>query len=482
LVGLAAAVSAAVIPNLQPIPDPTGAVATYSATGPIDLSNPFFQSLGTNGRSCGTCHIAGSAFGLSVKAVRARFASSHGRDPLFAAVDGANCPDALPGDAGARSALLNNGLIRVGLTVPDSAQFSIRAVRDPFGCALVTDPLTGRETASVYRRPLPSANLRFLSAVMFDGRETIAPLNNPATFQDNLIADLMHQSVDATLGHAQAAVAPSLEQQRAMVAFELGLTSAQALDVRAGWLSASGGLGGPLALSRQTFHPGINDTLGQDPEGKAFDPQAFSLFSAWQDLADIPPNAARKTIAAGEAIFNSHPLFISGVRGLNDNLAVAAVLGASLPIPEIRGTCTTCHNSPNIGNHSLPLPLDIGTSHDPLNESDTQVASAVAELSAPNVPVFEIDGCPNPFPDPRHPDAPYVIYTSDPGKALITGLCSDVNRIKGPILRGLAARAPYFHNGAARDVGEVVSFYNERFRMNLTDEEKSQLAAFLNSL
>jgi cytochrome c peroxidase len=75
-----------------------------------------------------------------------------------------------------------------------------------------------------------------------------------------------------------------------------------------------------------------------------------------------------------------------------------------------------------------------------------------------------------------------VIYTSDPGRALITGQCSDVNRIKGPILRGLASRAPYFHNGAARDVNEVINFYDARFQMNLSDTEKAQLAAFLNSL
>jgi cytochrome c peroxidase len=75
-----------------------------------------------------------------------------------------------------------------------------------------------------------------------------------------------------------------------------------------------------------------------------------------------------------------------------------------------------------------------------------------------------------------------VYYTSDPGKALISGKCSDVNRGKGPILRGLAARAPYFLNGAAENLQQLVDFYNERFQMNLTDKEKRQLIAFLNSL
>jgi cytochrome c peroxidase len=128
------------------------------------------------------------------------------------------------------------------------------------------------------------------------------------------------------------------------------------------------------------------------------------------------------------------------------------------------------------------LPLDIGTGHDLANETNPQIASAVSELGIPDVPVFKITGCPDPFADPTQPAAPYVIFTTDPGKGLISGLCSDVSRTKGPVLRGLAARAPYFHNGAAQNLDQLVNFYNQRFQMNLTNEEKQQLIAFLNSL
>lgn len=61
-------------------------------------------------------------------------------------------------------------------------------------------------------------------------------------------------------------------------------------------------------------------------------------------------------------------------------------------------------------------------------------------------------------------------------------LRADINRIKGPILRGLAARAPFFHNGAAANMSQVVDFYNQRFQMNLTDQQKAQLVAFLKTL
>jgi cytochrome c peroxidase len=88
------------------------------------------------------------------------------------------------------------------------------------------------------------------------------------------------------------------------------------------------------------------------------------------------------------------------------------------------------------------------------------------------------DPCPHPF-DSAHPAS---FYTSDPGKSLVTGKCADFNRIKGPVLRGLAARAPYFHNGAAATLSELVNFYNQRFNMGLTADQKSDLEAFLNSL
>jgi cytochrome c peroxidase len=54
--------------------------------------------------------------------------------------------------------------------------------------------------------------------------------------------------------------------------------------------------------------------------------------------------------------------------------------------------------------------------------------------------------------------------------------------MKGPVLRGLAGRAPYFHNGAAADLGAVVEFYNQRFNLNLTPQNKADLAAFLRTL
>lgn len=480
ILGLASVASAALIPNLFPFFDPTGFIATFNTAGPIDNSsnNAFFQSLGTNGRSCGSCHLPSDGMGLSVTTAQLKFIATRGNDPLFAAVDGANCPNSTSHDPSAHSVLLKHGLFRIAIPVPANAQFQIQAYRDPYGCAILTDPATGVQTVSIYRRPLPATNLRYLSSVMFDGRETHQPLASEDSFAANLQADLMQQAIDATTGHAQATEPPTIAQQTAIVNFEMGLSSAQTMDFRAGWLHFARAQGGPANLSQQSYYPGINDALGADPQGHPFNSTAFTIFSAWENS----PDPMRRKIAAGEALFNTRSLTISNVRGLNDNSALAAALGTTVPIAPFQGTCTTCHDSPNIGNHSLPLALDIGTGHDPANENDPLIANGLSALSVADVPVYEITGCPDPFQDPSQPAAPYVIYTTDPGKGLISGLCSDVSRTKGPILRGLASRAPYFHNGAARNLNELLEFYNQRFQMNLTPEEKDELTAFLNAL
>jgi cytochrome c peroxidase len=75
-----------------------------------------------------------------------------------------------------------------------------------------------------------------------------------------------------------------------------------------------------------------------------------------------------------------------------------------------------------------------------------------------------------------------LVETTDPGRALITGKWKDIGRFKGPILRGLASRAPYFHNGFAADLGAAVDFYNQRFGIGFTSQERADLTAFLRTL
>jgi hypothetical protein len=443
--------------DMVPFPNPSGFAATFSSVGSIDLTGPFFQSLGTNGRACVSCHQAGDGWTVTPSHIRARFDATDGTDPIFRTNDGSNSPDADVSTVEARRAaynmLLTKGLIRVGIGIPDNAEFELVAVDDPYGHASAKE-------LSLFRRPLPATNLKFLSTLMWDGRETFLDsaskdciLGTTKCFA-SMHFDLADQSNAATVGHAQAVQPLSEAQREAIVSFETTLFTAQVFDHEAGELTARGARGGPMYLSKQDSYFGINDVVSNDYRtGALFDRIVFGLYDAWDTLdrgGDHQGRAeAQRAVARGQRLFNTKPISITGVKGLNDDLN----------IPTLQGTCTTCHDTPNAGNHSIPAPLDIGLTD--------------ASRRTPDLPLYTL----------RHTQAPFeTVQTTDPGRALITGKWKDVGRFKGPILRALPTRAPYFHNGFASDLDAVVDFYNQRFSIDFTDEEKADLVAFLRTL
>lgn len=422
-----------------------GVLGTVAAGGRVDTSNPFFADLGTNGRTCFTCHRPAQAWTITPAEVRERFERTEGLDPIFRANDGSNCAAAdlstTENRRGSFSAMLNKGVIRVELDVPMGAEFEIVDVDDPYRCGA---PLT---SASMFRRPLPTANLSFLSGVMWDGRAS----KPGRAIQEDLIA----QAIDATEQHAQGP-RPTPAQLRAIVEFELGLTAAQVRDRPAGNLDAAGASGGTTALARQPFCIGINDPLAMRPSmpgaclapTTTFDPVVFTLFGAWQ-AANSPE---RQAVARGEVLFNTRRFVIENVPGLN------GAVGDPVFGPIQSGTCTICHDTPNAGNHSVPMPLNIGI--------------AAASRRTPDLPLYTL----------RNLWTGEVARTTDPGRAMVTGKWRDVGKFKGPVLRALAARPPYFHDGSAATLEDVVAFYDTRFNLRLTDSEKADLVAFLRAL
>ena len=116
-------------PNMFGFADPTGIVRTYNVSGSIDFNNPFFQSLGTNGRSCGSCHQPANGWTIVPSHVQARFEATDGEDPLFRTNDGSNSPNADVSTVEARrsaySMLLTKGLIRVRIVIPLNAEFEL---------------------------------------------------------------------------------------------------------------------------------------------------------------------------------------------------------------------------------------------------------------------------------------------------------------------------------------------------------------------
>ena len=144
------------IPNGTLFPNPGGASQTYSTVGGgIDQTGPFFQSLGTNGRSCGSCHQPSDGMSVSAANVQARFVLTEGLDPIFRTFDGSNCnhnvdASTLAGREAAYSLLRTRGLIRIPIAVPANADFRVVAVENQYGC-------DETNVISMYRRPPAAA-------------------------------------------------------------------------------------------------------------------------------------------------------------------------------------------------------------------------------------------------------------------------------------------------------------------------------------
>lgn len=154
----------------------------------------------------------------------------------------------------------------------------------------------------------------------------------------------------------------------------------------------------------------------------------FDLFDAWAGDA----NPKRAQIARGQEVFNS--------------------------INRTHKSCIVCHNSANNGTNMSNDLFDIRT--------------ASVEARTPDLPLYTF----------RNKRTGETRQLTDAGLGNITGLWDDLGDFKTPTLRGLAARAPYFHNGIAATLEDVVRHYETRFGFIFTDDERADLVAFLNAL
>jgi hypothetical protein len=460
-----------VLPAADEFDNFLGKLGVLQASGPVDTSgHPFFTPLGSNGRACVNCHQPAWGMSVSAEGLRQRWLATDGKDPVFAAFDGSNCPDLPQQEQKSHSLLLNRGLFRIPLAwpprnadgSPKPVEFSIEVVRDPTGCNL--SPTYGLKSAhptvSVYRRPRPAANLKYVisgaqSVVLKTGMLADTDPESGRPVSMNLMSDareptLKTQALDAILGHEEAHEPPSRAQLDAIVAFESQVYVAQSEHVFAGPLTDSRGSFrlGPVAL-----RDGRAGVLGDND----FDP-VFGLFDAWKGS-----DYYRNSIARGAKIFMFRQFWLRDAAHINS-------IGLGNPL---KRTCATCHNAQMTGQDLSAGWVDVGTTNYPTwTEPGTWAESA-------ELPVFKITCRSDADP---HPYLGRVIYTTDPGRALISGRCVDVGSIVMQQMRGLAARPPYFSNGSAKNLREVVDFYDRRFDMKLSETEKDDLANFLGAL
>lgn len=188
-------------------------------------------------------------------------------------------------------------------------------------------------------------------------------------------------------------------------------------------------------LTAQVTVPGVGRL---DADGARGGPEAlstmqkveggFNLFDAWAGDA----NPKRAQIARGQAVFNS--------------------------VNVSHKSCIVCHTSVNNGTNIDNTLFDVRTTS--------------AEARTPDLPLYTF----------RNKRTGEIRRLTDAGEGNVTGLWDDLGCFKTPTLRGLAARAPYFHNGIAATLEDVVRHYEKHFGFIFTDEERADLVAFLSAL
>ena len=151
-------------------------------------------------------------------------------------------------------------------------------------------------------------------------------------------------------GHAQAAQRLTAQETHAIVAFETALFTAQTATTPPASLRRRRRDGGPAALSHAAVLHRHQRSLGLNPTGAPFDRTSSRCSTpgrARRDGRRRDVQRARRAIARGQELFNTKPIAITGVGGLTTDVS------RRHRARSVTGTCTTCHDTPNVGNHSV---------------------------------------------------------------------------------------------------------------------------------
>jgi hypothetical protein len=475
------------LPEYVTYGDPSGQLGIFNAAGPMETKgHPFFEPIGKNGRACVTCHQPADGMSVSVASIRERWATTEGKDPIFAAIDGKNCPNLPQDDPASHSLLLKRGLFRIFLPWPPKAadgtpidpEFTIEVVRDPTGCN--TDPVYGLNSKnpliSIYRRPRVVANMKYVTHQKFGVNAFVGKTGMPASRDPdtgkpvsmNLMSDarqptLKTQAVEAAVTHLQFDGRISDAQIQRISAFESQIYSAQVQRNGAGSLVEADG---PPAFGPRNLAKGSEGVLGNNTTR-----YVFPMGEAWKDGPGLKPQPTSEA-EMRTSIRRGHDVFFFRTFWIKDSMHLNTV-GLGNPT---KRTCGTCHGMHMTGMDTANGWMDIGTTNLPWAKETPRNPWT---NERPELPLFKIT-CKAGVPP--HPYLGRTFYTQDPGRAIISGKCNDVGTIVMQQFRGLAARAPYFSNGSAANLRELIDFYDRRYNIQYSEQEKQDLEHFLTSL
>jgi cytochrome c peroxidase len=446
--------------------------ARTTMTGEELFSMPFIGA--GNDRSCASCHVPEDNFTLTPEHVE-RLYRKNPNDPLFSAID-ADDPNAkvLTFDH------LRKGLIRVGLTLPANMDL----IDDAGKVITPNDRLI-----NVWRSVPSIADSSFTAPYQLDGRE----------------GTLASQAQGAINGHSQGLTTPLTERQR-IAAFESSIFSSD----RAGTVAD--------ALLRGVLPekiPDVEDKLvltAQETRGR----------EVYEQVCAACHGGVTKNVIVDRTV---HKMAFPTLK------PDGTVLFPPVPPDQTSGAFVMPVYAEQPNNEFI----NVGSAYENYlaHVDATEHVSFTKDLSFPQYRFrFYKDATrkevvaelPPKLPrNPDFPDNPFFLafdengnfilgpnqgsqlYSTDPGRAAITGDPYDFEAFDIPTMRGIAKTAPYWHNNISETLEDVVELYSDHLLSKfptltqegqkeedvdgdigppqaMTNEQKKDLLAFLQKL
>ncbi|PTL79475.1 cytochrome-c peroxidase [Vitiosangium sp. GDMCC 1.1324] len=376
----------------------------------------------TNGRSCATCHVLDEHTILSPGNVEARLARDPG-DPLFNRIDADNPAAPTP-----TYEHLKKGLVRVVLPLPGNMD-----VIDASG-NVITPP---DRKISVWRGVPSIEDTAFTGPYQYDGRAANLPAQAQAAISSHSEGGTVRPAELQRIAEFERSVFSSVRSRFVSELLERGVPLENIPDPEAFLqLNAQEQRGRDLYLAAcAACHGG--PTTNQITNRAVHDALFFAL---------TPEGNVQYTVAPGSA-----PVPVRVPRPndefLNIGFSFLSYLGQ-------RGQFPTFNASVELPRYRFRFYTD-GTRQHPVTELPPIPVTASGD-PFDLTPAVDARGAPI-----VGPNAAPQWFSTDPGRALITGDPADFEAFDVPPLRGIARTAPYFHDNSHATLQDVVNSYSQ---------------------
>jgi cytochrome c peroxidase len=434
--------------SLQSSAPVLGPDSPVASAGRLLFDKPFPH---TNGRACATCHVASNHFALLPSDAQARFSANHS-DPLFNPIDADDPTAATP-----TYEHVKLGLIRITLKLPDNMDLI-----NADGSQVVTPP---DRTFSVWRGVPTVENTFYTAPYQYDGRfptlqiqaqgaitahsqgsqEPQAPLDLIAGFEDTVYSSDRARSV--ALQVALAIPTDKLKNPE-----DSDTSNGNVVYVKA-CKGCHGGAKDNTIVNRAVVNNGFNlfSTYERTKTGTLVTGGAGPVVLKsdgtvlFQSVPD--PSDSTKTVIVSTADPQPNDEFLNlGFAGLS----AFGQQGINVPIgPD--------PNHPHLlFNASVPLPHYRYRFY--TDGSRTTQVTDLPPIPQPGFPLattLDANGLPI-----CGPNFFQQTFSTDPGRAGITGNPEDFEAFDIPQLRGIANTAPYFHDNSHATLADVIDTYS----------------------